>query len=150
ANGWEAADESWIEPVQRAVYPEAARRRAPEPAPGCPAFGQDSVLERPDHDAPGRDNVQPGLHALGARDGGGYSVVWWGPRALTLDVQPVVGIGARISSRILAATPSRRTGRAIRSGSAIARPRSRGAARQASSSAPSPSGRSVAVPTTAR
>ena len=33
-------------------------------APGCPAFGEDSVLERPDRDTPGRDNVRPGLHVF--------------------------------------------------------------------------------------
>ncbi len=93
ANNWEAAAESWIEPVQRAVYPPADRRRAPEPAPGCPPLGEDSVRERPDRDTPGRDNVRPGLHALGAAgDGGRYSVVWWDPRALTLGVQPQFGI----------------------------------------------------------
>jgi len=92
ASGWEAAGESWIEPVQRAVYPEAARRRAPEPAPACPPFGEDSVLERPDRETPGRDNVEPGLHALGPPGDAQYPVVWWDPRALTLDVEPVFGI----------------------------------------------------------
>jgi hypothetical protein len=58
--------------------------------PGCPAFG-DSVLERPDRETPGRDNVHPGLHAFGA-DGAGYGVVWWDPRRLGLDVQPVYGL----------------------------------------------------------
>ncbi len=37
ANNWEAAADGWIEPVQRAVYPAAERRRAPEPAPGVSA-----------------------------------------------------------------------------------------------------------------
>jgi ATP-dependent exoDNAse (exonuclease V) beta subunit len=92
ANGWEAAGESWIEPVQRAVYPEAARRRAPKPAPACPTLGEDSVLQRPERETPGRDNVQPGLHVLGAPPDGQYPVVWWDPRALALDVQPVFGI----------------------------------------------------------
>ena len=92
ASGWEGAAESWIEPVQRAVYPEAARRRASEPAPACPALGADSVLERPDQETPGRDNVQPGLHWLGEPGEARYPVVWWDPRALTLDVDPVFGI----------------------------------------------------------
>ena len=90
--GWEPASESWIAAVQRAVFPEAARRRAPEPAPACPPFGPDSVLERPEQDAPGRNNVQPGLHVLGAADESRYPVVWWDPRALALDVEPVFGI----------------------------------------------------------
>jgi ATP-dependent exoDNAse (exonuclease V) beta subunit len=92
ARGWEPAADSWIEPVQRAVYPEAARRRAPDPAPACPVFGPDSVLERPDQETPGRDNVQPGLHRLGGDDAGEYPVVWWDPRVLVLDVAPVFGI----------------------------------------------------------
>src|SRR5439155_11417578 len=65
-------------------------------APGCPAFGEDSVLERPDRDTPGRDNVQPGLHVFGQSldgDAGlGYGVVWWDPRRLELDVQRVYGL----------------------------------------------------------
>src|SRR5437667_4065866 len=80
ASGWEAAAGGWIEPVQRAIYPAAAARRAPEPAPACPPLGEDSVLERPDRETPGRDNVQPGLHALGAPGDGRYPVVWWDPR----------------------------------------------------------------------
>jgi ATP-dependent exoDNAse (exonuclease V) beta subunit len=92
AKNWEPAGEGWIEPVQRAVYPDAAARRAPERAPACPSFGADSVLERPDQDAPGRDNVQPGLHVLGASDDSQYPVVWWDPHTLALDVEPVFGI----------------------------------------------------------
>ncbi|HEU4371414.1 MAG TPA: UvrD-helicase domain-containing protein [Methylomirabilota bacterium] len=86
--GWEAASDGWVAPVHRAVYPPAERRRTAEEGPGCPAFGEDSVLERPDRETPGRDNVRPGLHALGA----GYGIVWWDPRQLRLDVQPVYGL----------------------------------------------------------
>jgi ATP-dependent exoDNAse (exonuclease V) beta subunit len=50
------------------------------------------VAARPDRDAPGRDNVKPGLHVFGAEGEGRYPVVWWDPRALTLDVQPQFGI----------------------------------------------------------
>jgi ATP-dependent helicase/nuclease subunit A len=76
ANNWEAAPKSWIAPVQQAVYPSAERRRAPAHAPACPPFGEDSVLERPDRESPGRDNVQPGLHVLGAAGAESYPVVW--------------------------------------------------------------------------
>jgi ATP-dependent exoDNAse (exonuclease V) beta subunit len=97
ANGWAAAGDGWIEPVQRAIYPAAEARRTPRPAPECPPLGEDSVLERPDSDTPGRDNVQPGLHVLAtARDRESppaeYPVVWWDPRALTLGARPPVGI----------------------------------------------------------
>src|SRR5262245_55582116 len=86
-NGWEAASDGWVAPVHGAIYPPTERRRAVQEAPACPAFGEDSVLERPDSDSPGRDNVRPGLHAFGA-----YDVVWWDPRCLGLDVQPVYGL----------------------------------------------------------
>ncbi|HXJ81636.1 MAG TPA: UvrD-helicase domain-containing protein [Candidatus Methylomirabilis sp.] len=97
ANGWAAAPDGWVEPVQRAVYPPAPVRRSPQPAPSCPPFGEDSVVDRPDRDMPGRDNVQPGLHLLGLASesqhpSAGYPVVWWDPRALTLGVRPPVGI----------------------------------------------------------
>lgn len=92
ANNWESAPEGWIAPIQQAVYPSAERRRAAERAPACPPFGEDSVLQRPDREAPGRDNVQPGLHELGGAGDDPYPVVWWDPRALTLDVRPMFGL----------------------------------------------------------
>jgi ATP-dependent exoDNAse (exonuclease V) beta subunit len=92
--GWAAADDAWVGPIQRAVYPAAADRRASAVAPGCPAFGEDSVLVRPDRDAPGADNVRPGLHALGSGDDR-YDVVWWDPGRLALDVQPLFGLRRR-------------------------------------------------------
>jgi ATP-dependent helicase/nuclease subunit A len=85
--GWDGASDGWISPVHAAVYPAADRRREPQAAPGCPVFGDDSVLERPDRDTPGRDNVRPGGHAFG-----GYEVAWWDPRQLALDVQRVYGL----------------------------------------------------------
>ena len=92
ASNWESAAGGWLEPVQRAVYPDAGHRRAPEAAPACPPFGEDSVAARPDRDAPGRDNVKPGRHVFGAEGEARYPVVWWDPWALTLDVQPQFGI----------------------------------------------------------
>jgi ATP-dependent exoDNAse (exonuclease V) beta subunit len=85
--GWDGASDGWISPVHAAIYPPTERRRASQDAPGCPAFGEDSVLERPDRDRPGRDNVRPGLHAFGD-----YDVAWWDPRQLALDVQRVYGL----------------------------------------------------------
>ena len=87
AGRWEGAPDSWIAPVHAAVYPPAERRRQPSPAPGCPAFGEDSVLVRNDGDEPGSDNVRPGAHAFG-----GYDVVWWDPHCLTLEVSRVYGL----------------------------------------------------------
>jgi ATP-dependent exoDNAse (exonuclease V) beta subunit len=89
--GWEAAGDGWVRPVHGAIYPPAERRRDAADAPGCPAFGEDSVLERPDRDTPGRDNVRPGRHAFG-HGADGYDVVWWDPRRLALDVPRVYGL----------------------------------------------------------
>ncbi|MBI2203609.1 MAG: UvrD-helicase domain-containing protein [Candidatus Rokubacteria bacterium] len=87
AAGWDAATDGWIAPVHAAMYPPAELRRVAQPAPACPAFGDDSVLERSDGHAPGRDNVQPGRHVFGD-----YDVVWWDPRCLKLDVTRVYGL----------------------------------------------------------
>jgi ATP-dependent exoDNAse (exonuclease V) beta subunit len=89
--GWDGASDGWISPVHAAIYPAAERRRVPEAAPGCPQFGDDSVLERPDRDTPGRDNVQPGAHRFGSGESD-YDVVWWDPRSLTLDVRRIYGL----------------------------------------------------------
>jgi ATP-dependent exoDNAse (exonuclease V) beta subunit len=89
---WEAASDGWVSPVHAAVYPPAEQRREAGDAPGCPAFGEDSVLERPDSGTPGRDNVRPGLHVLGDEGAGRYGVAWWDPRRLALDVQRVYGL----------------------------------------------------------
>ena len=89
--GWEGARDGWASPVHAAVYPPSERRRTAATAPGCPPLGEDSVLERPDRDVPGRDNVRPGRHAFGDGDGA-YDVVWWDPRVLALDVQRIYGL----------------------------------------------------------
>jgi len=86
----ELAASSWVAPVQRALYPRAERRRASAPAPGCPAFGDDTVL-RADDEAPNASTVRPGLHQLGDNDGA-YPVVWWDPSRLALDVEPLLGL----------------------------------------------------------
>jgi ATP-dependent exoDNAse (exonuclease V) beta subunit len=104
AASWTGAEEGWIAPVHARIYPPAERRRISAGARGCPEFGEDSVLERPDRDSPGRDNVRPGLHAFdsdrepepGPRERGearvGYGVVWWDPRLLSLDVARIYGL----------------------------------------------------------
>lgn len=86
----ELAAGAWVAPVQQALYPPAGRRRLSATAPGCPAFGEDSVL-RPEGEPPAPENVRPGLHALGAGDGA-YPVVWWDPGRLGLHVEPLVGL----------------------------------------------------------
>ena len=82
--------EGWLDVLHPALYPEPSRRRYAERDPGCPAFGKDSVLERPlraERDA--RDSVMPGSHAPRA---GKHRVVWWDPHVLHLDKQAEGGL----------------------------------------------------------
>ncbi|MBX3025286.1 UvrD-helicase domain-containing protein [bacterium] len=75
----------WVSVLNDALYPDD--RRAAEPAPGCPAFGNDTVLERPPELDPEPDPVRPGRHR---REG--YDVAWWDPAILTLQVAARFGI----------------------------------------------------------
>ncbi len=73
--------EGWLEPLNPAIYPADNERRQTRPAPGCPAFGKESVLERPEGVfAP--LSVSPGLHKPQA---GAHEVVFWDPHALELE-----------------------------------------------------------------
>jgi ATP-dependent exoDNAse (exonuclease V) beta subunit len=83
-------EERWLEMLDPVVYPSFETRRDSEPAPGCPAFGEDSVLERPEACDKGRTaSVRPGLVRPEA---GEHTVVWWDPSALKLDVEEDVGL----------------------------------------------------------
>ena len=88
--GMTAGDDAWwLDALHQAVYPPLGTRRAPTSAepPGCPAFGDDSVIERRDRQGRPRprprESVAPGLHASEA----GTPVVWWDPAVLDLDVE---------------------------------------------------------------
>ncbi len=85
----DAEREGWLDALNPAVHPEREARRRPSEAPGCPPFGDDSVLERPPRARLEAPPVRPGLHA--AREGGG-PVVWWDPRTLSLDREEEVGL----------------------------------------------------------
>jgi ATP-dependent exoDNAse (exonuclease V) beta subunit len=101
--------DGWVRPLNAAIYPATGARRRPQQAPGCPEFFKDTVLERPDGDPHGDWTVAPGLHEFVSSDvplpladshlpvrdvADMYSVVWWDPKALTLDVQPPGGLRA--------------------------------------------------------
>ena len=93
ANGWEfAAADGWLEPVQRAVYPDAGSAGArPRAGAGVPALRRrQRAPQRPDRDAPGRDNVQAGPPRVRRRGREGRTIRSSGGirGALTLDVQP--------------------------------------------------------------
>ena len=55
----------WTGPLDDALYPPVDERRTPDQAPSCPAFGSDSVLERPQGDPARSDTVAPGLYRFG-------------------------------------------------------------------------------------
>jgi ATP-dependent helicase/nuclease subunit A len=80
----------WIDILNPAVYPSRESRRQSEPAPGCPDFGEDSVVDR---GAKGSRNfeqsVRPGLHVPQL---GSHRVVWWDPQALDLGRDEEVGL----------------------------------------------------------
>jgi ATP-dependent exoDNAse (exonuclease V) beta subunit len=80
----------WVDVLHPAIYPDPAAKRRPRPAPACPKFGDDSVLERPSQVYRGASaSVAPGLHAPRV---GTHGVVWWDPKVLRLDAQHDVGL----------------------------------------------------------
>ena len=91
----------WLEVLDPAIYPpQEARRSSRSCDPGCPAFGEDSVLDRgPEGIAPPGGSVRPGLHPPMA---GRPSVVWWDPAVLQLDVEEQASLRQQ---RILEADP---------------------------------------------
>jgi ATP-dependent exoDNAse (exonuclease V) beta subunit len=98
AVGDEPYEDKWLSALNPSLYPPVEGRRTGAPAPGCPPFGRDSVLDRPNGDPAHHTTVSPGLHiirsdtAVGAGLQPGPSVVWWDPRALALDSQPSFGL----------------------------------------------------------
>jgi ATP-dependent exoDNAse (exonuclease V) beta subunit len=86
-----AWDGGWTGPLNGAIYPSPDARRAATAPAGCPAFKKDSVWRRPDHEPWNPLTVCPGTHTFVGPDGP-YSVVWWDPHALNLDVEPAIGI----------------------------------------------------------
>jgi ATP-dependent helicase/nuclease subunit A len=77
----------WLSVIERAIHPpEAERRQGEGRAPGCPTFGDESVVSRTiDAEASGKVSVRPGLHrSVGA--------VWWDPNVLALDVETRDGL----------------------------------------------------------
>lgn len=77
--------EGWFQVLDPVLHPPENARRNSKLAPGCPAFGEDSVLERgPKGKAPVAGSVRPGLHTA-MQDGA--PVVWWDPAVLALEVE---------------------------------------------------------------
>src|SRR5262249_6041885 len=75
----------WLDPLQPVLYPSVGAKRTAGAAPGCPAFGDDSVLDRGSEGIPPPGgSVRPGLHVSSAC---GAAVVWWDPAVLRLDAE---------------------------------------------------------------
>jgi ATP-dependent exoDNAse (exonuclease V) beta subunit len=80
----DAPIEGWYGVLDPMLYPAENARRSSGAAPGCPPFGEDSVLERgPKGQTPLAGSVRPGLHTPSPN---GAPVVWWDPAVLRLDV----------------------------------------------------------------
>jgi ATP-dependent helicase/nuclease subunit A len=56
--------DGWFGTLNAAIYPPRDIRRDPQPAPGCPEFGKDTVRTRPDGEPPRADTVRPGMYEL--------------------------------------------------------------------------------------
>ncbi|HVA84514.1 MAG TPA: 3'-5' exonuclease, partial [Candidatus Binataceae bacterium] len=86
-----APQEGWLGRLNPVIYPAPRDWRAPvEPAPpGCPVFGDDSVVVRPPKAPPKSRVVAPGLHRAQAGD---HHVVWWDPDRLKLDARETMGL----------------------------------------------------------
>jgi ATP-dependent helicase/nuclease subunit A len=90
ANGAAAprpASDGWLDALDPVLYP--SERRGAKAAPGCPLFGEDSVLDRPQSATRSTgSSVRPGLHKPAV---GTHTVVFWDPSALGLDKEDDAG-----------------------------------------------------------
>ena len=77
--------EGWLSALDPMLYPPNDARRNSDPAPGCPAFGDDSVLDRgPNGSPPPNGAVKPGSHRPSVD---GPPIVWWDPATLNLEIE---------------------------------------------------------------
>ncbi|MBM3728462.1 MAG: ATP-dependent deoxyribonuclease subunit A [Acidobacteria bacterium] len=82
--------DGWLSPLNDAIYPARGEWRQAQRAPGCPAFGATTVLERPvEMILEGEFSVKPGLHQPKL---GGHQVVWWDPAVLSLEAESDFGL----------------------------------------------------------
>jgi ATP-dependent helicase/nuclease subunit A len=88
--------DGWLSPLNKAIYPERDGYRSGTGAPGCPQFGEASVVERP-YFTREEPSVKPGLHT--PREGQ-HKIVWWDPRSLRLT--PPANLGLRQQEILMA------------------------------------------------
>lgn len=81
---------SEFEVLNSSIYPPQEARRSASAPPGCPAFGEHSVLDRgPESTPPSGGSIRPGLYPpLADRP----EIVWWDPAVLELDVEEQVSL----------------------------------------------------------
>jgi len=86
--------EGWLGTLNPVLYPPEATGFNPDTrqAPGCPVFGDDTVVGRPQNAHRARGSVSPGLHRP---EVGEHRVVWWDPSVLAAPSNQV-----RSSSRL--------------------------------------------------
>ena len=95
--------EGWLDVLKPVLYPPEDSRRNSDAAEGCPAFGEDSVVDRgPKGISPAAGSVRPGSHKPASH---GPNVVWWDPSALALEVEEHAPLRHR---RILEVDPDNR------------------------------------------
>jgi ATP-dependent exoDNAse (exonuclease V) beta subunit len=96
--GEEEREGGWLSPLHDALYPAKERWRRVAAAPGCPKFGDTTVLNRPP-DYPEEVSVMPGLHYPRV---GQQPVVWFDPCALRLKAGRAEGVE---NEQVLQGTP---------------------------------------------
>ncbi len=86
--------EGWLATLNPVLYPPQGSSFKPETnqPEGCPKFGPDNVVTRPQKAFRPLGSVTPGSHKPRA---GEHSVVWWDPNALELNKQG--GAGSRLT-----------------------------------------------------
>jgi len=89
--------DGWLAKLNPVVYPASANRRAPitRHPMGCPEFGDDSVLTRPNRAPDKMKSVAPGLYRAKSGDQSGeheIEIVWWDPLRLILQVEEAMGL----------------------------------------------------------
>ena len=95
--------DGWLEVLNPMLYPPDDARRQSGSAPGCPMFGDDSVVERGPEGCPSCERFGQAWPA--SADADGPPVVWWDPAALSLEVEEVEEQAPLRHQRILEADP---------------------------------------------
>ncbi len=85
---------SWVGPIHRVIAPNIGTRPIAGRAPGCPEFGEDTVLVRPRGLGPSERTVRPGRYCLPENGSSteAHDVVWWDVRLLDIEREPSFGV----------------------------------------------------------